>query len=358
MDSRANDIFKFHTHIEYRTELVSQIKSTKKGDRVLLMSMTFEPTEPEIAEIVEALTAAASRGVHVTLAVDAHSFLLNPYHLPGPLLGRQTLPKRLNPIYRHKLALLETIRAYPTGHTEILNIPKRALNIPVSGRSHIKAAIINDQIFLGGCNLQAADWVDIMIGWRDKNFSDRLYKMLENIIHSKHTSRSMAGIDRCLNIDEVTNVYIDSGKKGRSLIFQEALELIDSAQEWLVITCQFFPNSITAQHLLRAINRGVKVEVIYAHPNQHGLIGGLGQHVSILREKARLPKALFKHALNRDDPKLHAKLLACDQGVMIGSHNYVKAGVILGTAEIALLAKDGQLAREAVETLHRGLKQN
>jgi hypothetical protein len=50
------------------------------------------------------------------------------------------------------------------------------------------------------------------------------------------------------------------------------------------------------------------------------------------------------------------KLIACDKGFMIGSHNYVRAGVSLGTAEIALKSPDALLAREAVKTLHTDLK--
>jgi phosphatidylserine/phosphatidylglycerophosphate/cardiolipin synthase-like enzyme len=140
------------------------------------------------------------------------------------------------------------------------------------------------------------------------------------------------------------------------LIFNEALRLIDSAQEWLVITCQFFPNSITAQHLKQAAARGVKLEVIFSHPKHHGVIGGLGQQFSILRERSRVPKELFENALSRKDLMLHAKLIACDQGLMLGSHNYVNAGVVLGTAEIAFKSSEAKLARQAVQALHRGLR--
>jgi phosphatidylserine/phosphatidylglycerophosphate/cardiolipin synthase-like enzyme len=349
------DMFTFYTHIEYRTELLKQIRQAKAGDRLLLMSMTFEPTEPDIAAIMRATEEAAARGVDVIVAIDANSFLMSDAYLPGPLWGRRQMPKNLSPVYRHKLSILEAINAHPTGHADIINLPKNIFDLPVSGRSHIKAAIINNQIFLGGCNLQASTWVDVMIGWKDTRFSDRLFTILKDIIHSKHAGRGLAWTDRRLKIAERTELLIDAGKKRQSLIFDEALRLIDSAEEWLVITCQFFPNSVTASHLKQALKRGVKVEVVYAHPRHHGLIGGLGQHVSILREKARLPRALFSHALDRSDPMLHAKLLACDKGVMIGSHNYVSAGVILGTAEIALKCKDENIAREAVKALHRGI---
>jgi hypothetical protein len=47
-------------------------------------------------------------------------------------------------------------------------------------------------------------------------------------------------------------------------------------------------------------------------------------------------------------PRLHAKLLATEQGAMIGSHNYVVQGVTLGTAEAAILRNDPQFSKQAI----------
>lgn len=351
----ASKKFTFYTQTEYHSELVTLIRRTKPGERVLLMSMTFEPLEPEIAAIIQETEAAAARGVHVSLAIDAHSFMMDTAHVPGPLWLRKKMPTRMRGLFQNKLRLLEAINAHATGHADILNMPTRSLKLTVAGRSHIKAAIINDRVFLGGCNLQGSSAVDMMVGWRDTAVSDRLHTTLLNIIHRGHTGQALSWVDRSIPVAENTDILIDSGLRGQSLIFDEALQLIDAAEKWLVITCQFFPNSITARHLAAAAKRGVKVEIIYSHPKNHGLIGGAGQQISILRERTRVPKALFQHALKREDPMLHAKLIACDKGVMIGSHNYVKAGVILGTAEIALKNNDEFLAREAVKTLHRAL---
>ena len=354
--SVSTDLFRFYTAADYRRELIRHSKKTRSGDQLLLMSMTFDPTEPEVAAIMSEVEKAAARGVNVTFAVDAHSFLMQDNHLPGPLWGRGRMPRRMPQTYRHKLRILERINSYPNGRADIINIPQRRLSLPISGRSHIKAAIINDRIFIGGCNLQGYKNVDLMVGWQSAKDAERLCAMLTQIIHGKHTGKALAGIDRALDINPGAKLLIDSGMRKQSRIFDEALSLIDAAEKWLVITCQFFPNSITAQHLVRAAQRGVKVEVIYAHPNHHGIIGGFGQHVSILRERTRVPRSLFQHALGKTDPMLHAKLIATDKGIMIGSHNYVRAGVLLGTAEIALKCDDEVLAREAVKTLHKGLK--
>lgn len=350
--------FRFYTTREYFDELIVGIRATKPGDRVLLMSMTFNPTEPIIAVLADELIKAAARGVHVTLSVDAHSFLVDRNHFPGPLMPRRKLPKRLPPYFHNKLAILESLDALPTGHSVILNQPTKSFMLPIAGRSHIKIAVINNRIFVGGCNLQGESQTDIMINWESADTADALYAIMSEVNRGQNVRRVLAQTDRRLTVDDNTKILIDSGVRGQSLIFKDALQLIDNARDWLVITCQFFPNSVTAKHLLRAVDRGVKVEVIFAHPMHHGLIGGLGQHVSILRERTRLPKVLFEYAMAREDPMLHAKLIACDAGMMIGSHNYVRAGVMLGTAEIALKSSDEKLAREAVKTLHRGLRKN
>jgi hypothetical protein len=351
--------YSFYTAQEYRSRLIDLIRQTKPGDRVLLMSMTFDPMEPDIAAIMHEAEVAVARGVYVSLAIDAHSFLLHGIrHTPGPMFMRRTLPKRMSMYYQNKLRKLETINSYPTGHADIINIPTYGVAPPISGRSHIKAAIINDHVFLGGCNLENGGQIDLMVGWQSESDAIRLNAVLNQVIHGKHTHRALAGVDRVLDVSPETKILIDSGRRQQSRIFDEAMRLIDAAEDWLVITCQFFPNSITAKHLMQAANRGVRVEVMYTHPRHHGRVGGFGQRISILREKTRLPKILFEHALSKDDPMLHAKLIACDKGVMIGSHNYVRAGVILGTAEIAFQSHDQSLAREAVKTLHRGLKKS
>lgn len=348
--------FRFYTTREYFDELIVGIRAAKRGDRVLLMTMTFDPLEETIAVLCRELIRAASRGVTVILAVDAHSFLVDKNHFPGPLMPRRSLPKKLPSYFQNKLRVLDTLASYPTGRGVILNTPRNGFSLPIAGRSHIKIGIINNRVFIGGCNLQAASSVDMMTGWESRETADIMYLTMREIIDGKRVSTALAQTDRGLALTGSSRVLIDSGVRGQSLIFKEAMQLIDSAADWLVITCQFFPNSVTARHLLKAVERGVRIEVIFSHPKHHGLIGGLGQQVSILRERARLPKLLFQHALTRTDPLLHAKLIACDAGMMIGSHNYVRAGVMLGTAEIALKSADEKLAREAVKTLHRGLR--
>jgi len=93
------------------------------------------------------------------------------------------------------------------------------------------------------------------------------------------------------------------------------------------------------------------VKVLYSPPFKHGLIGGFGQQASIIRERSRLPKHMFMDQLAGRLPIIHAKIIASDQGLMIGSHNYISAGITLGTAEIALRTYDRHTAQAAADKI-------
>lgn len=353
--TEARKPFQFYGRTDYHKALLKSLSGAKAGDRIALTTMTFNPVEADVARIMEALLAAAGRGAAVTLAVDAHSFMKHDRRL-SPTWWYPSLPLQFG-VYRHKLKTLQALNACPTGRAVVINKPRAPFSLPIAGRSHIKIALVNETIFLGGCNLSNDGSLDMMIGWQDSQDADRLHRVVEDIVTNQHAGRALNHQDQQWPLGSQEVLFIDAGTRGVSRILGEALALIDSAQEWIVLTCQFFPNSITARHLAAAYKRGVKVEVIYSHPGHHGPVGGLGQQVSILRERGRLPAALFAGSLDRSDPFLHAKLIATDKGMMIGSHNYVRAGVRLGTAEIALRSHDAALSRQAVITLQRELRQ-
>lgn len=347
--------FTFLTSEEYWAELLVQFANTKAGDRIAMIVMGFDPVEPPVEKVSAALLEALERGVHVSLVVDAYTFLLNPKaELPGPLWFQSNL-RYITNAFKPQLRVINAIRSYQYGQATIINKPGRPFPNPVAGRNHIKYTIINDQVYVGGCNMYHTAWLDLMVRWQDRVTADYLYDIIQNLHQVESTKILFGSQDQEIALDADTALYIDSGKKNQSLIFKKALELIDAAETSLIITCQFFPNSVTAKHLAAAHKRGVDVEIIYSHPAKQGRVGGLGQQVSILRERSRHPAELFQKMLPKSGPGLHAKLIATEKGAIIGSHNYVQAGVLLGTAEIALLRYDAQFAKDAVVALKREL---
>ncbi|HSX17412.1 MAG TPA: phospholipase D-like domain-containing protein [Patescibacteria group bacterium] len=347
--------YTFYTTTEYWAELQRRIDQTTAGGRIAMMVMDFNPTEPLMQAVFQKLFAAADRGVNVWVSVDAHTFMFNPETRSiSSFLAHNDLQKLPKPLAA-KLRLLRELGNKPTGHTAIINKPKHSFSNPVAGRSHIKMSVVDDYIFVGGCNLQHTAWLDLMVGWQSKKIAGTLLAFVSDVIGNESTRTVMHGLDRCIPLDELTNLYIDAGKPGQSIILTQALALIDAAQESITMTCQYFPNAITAQHLAAAHKRGVRVEIIYSHPAMHGLVGGLGQHVSMLLERTRVPAKLFHMRLPASGPALHAKLIATEQGAIVGSHNYVRAGVRLGTAEIAVVQHTPGFSQNALAALRREL---
>lgn len=346
--------YTFYSGQDYWDELTRRMSAAEAGSRILLMSMTFDPDEPVVSEVMRQLASAAEREVETTVMVDAHSFLVHEGKL-GPLWYHSDLPDTMPAVFQRKRDLLDAINQHPHGRYTVLNRPSRRFSLPVAGRSHIKLAIIGNYVLIPSSNLDHTDWINIAVGFEDGRAATQLYDMMRGVAEVGNVATALEGSDQTITVDDATTLYIDAGGRGQSIIYENALGLVDSARQWLMITCQYFPNSTTAQHLLRALRRGVEPEILYAHPRYQGFIGSLGQHASQLVERARLPHSMFAGGLGADDPMLHAKLIACEQGLMSGSHNYVRAGVQLGTAEIALLCRNPELAKKAADVIRRDL---
>lgn len=331
---------------DYFAEITERIARTRRGDRVALMTMGYNPGVATIGRLTDELIAAAGRGVRVQLNIDAYSFMVDDVsELPtGPLMLRGSL-QRLPPAYAKKLACLEKLADHGGGY-RILNQPTSRLTNPFAGRSHIKATVINNEAYLGGCNLSHPTLTDAMVRLKDAALADWLHDMILETARSGNVRQAFNDADAIRKLDKTTTIFLDAGIKKQSIIYEQALALIDQAQERIVLTCQFFPGSTTAQHLAAAYERGVDVTVYFNSPRQHPALKSFAMQLVQRYESWQHPKELFSRELPKNTPFLHAKLLATEKAAMIGSHNYVTQGVNLGTAEIALLRKDATFARE------------
>ncbi len=356
--SFTNNDFTFYPTVEYFSLLRRKIARTVAGDRVQLTTMDFNPEEAPILAVISELRKAARRGVVVSLGIDARNFLYTKAHGLGPLFYHGKLGDELPKNIRNRYEVLQAVRE-AGGTVGIINQPTRRFSNPAAGRSHIKTSIINNQIFIGGCNLEDAKHLDLMVTWTDTKTADWLYAQMDTMI-TQQSSRALGEADQLFVVDDQTELLLDVGVKSQSLIYERALEIIDKAEHWLVITCQFFPNSRTAKHLKRAHQRGVKVYPIFNHSSQHvqphSFVqrmrhDNLLQRAVIDRERLRMPKNFFEGKLPRNVSYLHAKLIATEKEAIIGSHNYVKAGVNFGTAEIALHREDPLFAQAATQTM-------
>jgi phosphatidylserine/phosphatidylglycerophosphate/cardiolipin synthase-like enzyme len=328
----ASEKYQFFTAQEYWRILPSYIAKTKASDRLALMAMDFDPTGQYMQAIFAAILQAAKRSVNVWLVIDAHSLWHNA-----------------------QKEALASINAQASGHACVVNRPKHSLKSPYAnaGRSHIKFLVINDVVFLGGCNLASEQLLDVMVCQTNSTLADYLYDLIATAYHAGHVGRALHWQDQRLELDANTCLLIDAGKSRQSIILDQALQLIDDSETSITIAGQFFPNSVTGQHLAAASKRGVAVHIVFSPPAAHSQTIKLSQYYSLWREKLRLPPELFAEMLPADTHLLHAKLLVTDKGSLLGSHNLVRASVVLGTAEIALLTSEPTFGEGALAALGR-----
>ena len=337
--------FNLFNRADYFRSLTRDIHESQRGDRVLVATMPIDTNEPFIADLLAALRSAASKGAHVTLIIDAITFMLvSQSKVPGPLWYHQTLPDNITEPFKTYRTVLETLEAHGV-HVTITNIPRTSFSLPFAGRSHIKAGIVNNKVYLGGCNLDDHKKIDIMAATTNKVMADWLYDQLAVLALEANNTTAFNGIDQTFSVSAHAQLIIDAGKQNQSAILEAAYDVIESAQESLFMTCQFSPGGQTAQRLLAAHKRGVDVQIYYSPASTHGFLAP-GHALYELREKYRLPKSFFTFKLPRRAPQLHAKILASEKEVMFGSHNFVTQGISLGTAEIALRVTDPELAEE------------
>jgi len=341
---------------EYFAEITHRIAATKSGGRVALMSMSFGPTEQLTKPLMRELIRAATRGVRVQLNVDANSFMIGEHNLPtGPMFWHDDPSRTKQAQYRAKFEALEALRM-SGGHCRITNLPGRRLTNPFAGRSHIKFTVINDAVYVGGCNLDSTWQLDLMVRLEDAKTADWVYDFILAAARTGNVAEALNRKDVAIPIDGATTLFVDSGVKHQSLIYGQALRLIDEAKDWIVLTCQFFPGSTTAEHLAAAHKRGVKVEVYFGHQANQGALS-LPHRLAEWRERIKYPKELFTGRVAKNLPRLHAKLLATEVGAMIGGHNYVIQGVNFGTAEATLLRRGSDFAHQTVEVFEARLKE-
>jgi phosphatidylserine/phosphatidylglycerophosphate/cardiolipin synthase-like enzyme len=336
----------FYSVPEYHAELIERLHDAKPGDYFITANMITR-IHPDVQPLLDAMAAAAKRGVAVTLITDAYNYLIDPDNVlvPGPLFFHSRLPQRLGRRFQKVKDGFDKLET--AGVAVILtNEPGRPFTNPKAGRSHIKFTVTGNRYYIGGANLTPFQKLDVMVGANDTRIAEWLRTLAARMVATRSGSKIMSDKDVTFETPDAT-LFLDAGIRDRSIILDQALALIDSAKEFVFLTCQFFPFGRTAAHLAAAHRRGVKVTVAYNHYTCHSWPMSWANRLVMLHERTRRPRELFAHPVL--PPRyLHAKVLATDQGTLIGSNNYVEIGVNLGTAELQMLVRDRDFADNAV----------
>ncbi len=308
---------------DYIREAIKSINNAKQ--RVIFMSLMF--TDDDVTDdFVDALEAAAERGVSVKIAADVFTY--------GEL-GGHFLPFKF---YTKKSRATTSSVKELTKKGVTFNWLGRFATTPINGRTHIKSLVVDDEVYsFGGVNLYGKDIlgnIDYMFLCKDARLADDLtheFSQITKADDGHYTYRS----HKFMYGDNT--VLTDGGFQGDSIIYRRACELAKEADEVLLVS-QYCPTG-----RLSRILKQKKSRLYFNPPKLAGVINKMVISVGMF---------FSQHTTEYTrDRYLHAKFIVFTmpdgtKTALTGSHNFVYGGVLLGTREIALETKDPKIIRQ------------
>jgi phosphatidylserine/phosphatidylglycerophosphate/cardiolipin synthase-like enzyme len=314
----------------------------RASGRVLAQTMYVEDGWA-LNQMADALIHAQSNGLETELHVDAYSQLIQDQHIHWVPQIRSSVRSKNSDARQAKHDKLVNIAEHgvPVTVTNPPNLLEKAL--PFVGRNHIKLAVVDDVAWLGGLSYRDADLLkeDFMMRITDP----RIVCALEEIFHT--TDYTSITDDKTYDFGH-TKLVRDCGRRGQSTIFDRGLHNVMNASESVRLISQYSPNGKMAAAL--ALKATVGIDVLSITSSRDSISEWFGAYVdraSAVISSARgrsIPSAYSK-------TRIHAKALLVDadnpdrvEG-MVGSHNLTRAGVRLGTQEVALFSQDPEFIK-------------
>lgn len=285
-------------------------------------------------QFLDALVAAAQRGVKVQVLVDA----VGSWTLPGDFFHPLTMAggqaRRFNPLHYSRFGV----------------------------RNHRKLLICDRfTIFIGGFNLSdeydgdgvSMGWCDLGARMNDTDLARDLGRSFSTLFHFadfRHKQlRRLRLFKRKRTIGTVGNVLVTHPGRGASP-FQVALYRdLETARDVRIISAYFLPTRRLRRKLVRVVRRGGRVQLILA--------GKSDVRISQLAARSlyhRLLKAGVE--IYEYQPQiLHAKMIQCDATTYLGSSNLDVRSLSLNY-ELMLRLHDQTVAQEAREIFASRLK--
>lgn len=340
---------------DYYQQLLSNINTAQTNQPITIASLWIKPEEPIVAEIMDALCAAARRGVAVLLIVDAFTFLIKEGATLGPAFWQGPRPKRLKPPFRLRQQTLDDLKR-AGGNYAVINWPKRALANPFRMRSHVKFSIVGDAVYVGGCNLAETDQSDVMVRFDNHPVATQLRELAVAFAATGTVHAALEGMDQEIIVDEHTKILIDAGLPRQSHIMDVVRGAARRAHRTAFVTLQYFPHASLADVLEGAHERGARTTVLYNHPSAHAWpLNIIYRYLGWEARRGRSPIFIVDR-LKRSQRYLHAKVFRADDETVVGSHNFMPNGVRVGTAEIALYSTNPALANTLQAVVKRQLR--
>jgi cardiolipin synthase len=300
--------------------------------RVALVTTTFHADDTLSAAIVDALCAAAERGVIVSVCADAYT-----YTEPKEFILRS--PKR-HPVRAYRAIKVERQLKKSGADFRWLG---RSSNIGFAGRTHTKWLITDDVVYsFGGVNIDRESFIntDYMIRMADATLADALFSQHLRLLKADRAGHALKS--RKISINDSSTTLIDGGLIGDSVIYRRACTLAKEATE-ITLVSQYCPTG-----KLNRILKRKKATLYFNHWRRATWMNKLLIQFGMLftRQNTRYHHKQY----------LHAKFIifTMPDGAKVaisGSHNFMYGSVLLGTREIALETRDPSLIKQLEQFL-------
>lgn len=313
------------TSSQYADEIIHVLRSARR--RIAIVTTTIRDDDPRTHTIIEEIIAASTRGVMVTVCADIFTYIE-----PKEFILRS--PKRQPARAYRALQLERKLKK----HGVTFRWLGRTSNITLSGRTHSKWLVIDDTVYsFGGINLdcESLDNTDYMLKLHSSTVADQIFNEHSRLLgadRGAHASRS-----HHFRIDNASQVLIDGGLFGDSLIYRRAVTLAREAER-IVIVSQYCPTG-----KLNRILRRKDASIYFNHWRQAAWVNKALIGVGVFFAK--------QHTLYEREPYLHAKFMIGtmpdgSKRAITGSHNFMFGSGLMGTREIALETTDTKIIRQ------------
>lgn len=304
-------------YVEIATKRIDQ--ATEHVSFLCMMVTDDKATD----DLIDALAAAAKRGVDVQVAADVFTY----GELGGHFIPLKYYSKTGRKVTKMARELIDSgVKFTWLG---------RLSTLPMTGRTHTKCLVVDDTVYsFGGVNLYdvSLGYTDFMFECVDQQLAMELRDETTRLIQADKKNFSYRSHE--FTFGKHNKVLIDGGFQADSIIYRRAVALSKEAKEILFVS-QYCPSG----KLQRTMSKK-KTRLYFNPPSNASFWNGVIIRTGMLLsgEKTSYKRKNY----------LHAKFMifTMEDGskvALTGSHNFVPGTVIFGTKEMALETRDKKI---------------
>ncbi len=333
-----NDVLGPHKFLrDFRAE------AARAKEHVIAQAMGIDPDE--VGEEIYKIFDGVSKNVHKELYIDSWSQMVHGDRIHA--WDETLFPEQAREMKKRQDDFFERFRALGVD-VHFTNPPKNKIVkfFPFVGRNHIKGVNIDGKIFYSGTfnftdsHIERGDFMVKSTGPVAKKLSDAFAKL-----HAGQIEK-----DSQIPLDEYSDLLIDSGKPGESIILNRAANLVSHAEESVENASVFLPDGPLSKAFAAAQKRGVRTQVVTSgvpHKNWGLNVDSVMHLVNIVNRARNFLSRNKVEVLETPFRGVHAKLLIVDgKHAYFGSHNLAESGVKAGTKEWGIFTSDPKLVKQ------------